>query len=119
MSAVPRKSDSPILVKPSTPVIGAEIEGVDLRRPLNDDEFETIQQALLEWKVLFFRDQEISDEQQLEFGRRFGPLTPAHPIAQGLDEHPEIWERAAAEYTQRYQPDLSIPTSKPPRDYKG
>ena len=106
-------------IRPTTPVIGAEIYGVDLRQPLSAPTTEAIRQALLKWKVLFFRDQEITDDQQLAFGRAFGPLTPAHPIALGLPDHPEIWERAAGEYRTRHRPDVSIPTARPPRDYKG
>ncbi len=119
MSAVPQPQSSTLQIKPATPVIGAEIEGVDLSRPLSEGEFADIHRALLDWKVLFFREQRITDEQQLAFGRRFGPLTPAHPIALGLEEHPEIWERAAADYTPRHRPDRTVPTSRPPRDYKG
>src|SRR5579883_821824 len=105
-------------VHPVTPVIGAEVTGIDLRQPLDAATVDQLKQAINHWKVLFFRDQEITDEQFLTFGRYFGPLTPAHPIAEGLPEHPEIWERKAADYKQR-RPDPSIPTSKPPRDYKG
>src|SRR5271154_6457311 len=119
MSAAASKAQSSIVVRPSTPVIGAEIEGVDLSKPLSPAEVADIHQALLQWKVLFFRDQKITDEQQLAFGRYFGKLTPAHPIALGLKTHPEIWERAAADYAPRYRPDRAIPTAKPPRDYKG
>lgn len=106
-------------VRPVTPLIGAEIVGVDLRQPLSPDTVEQINQALLRWKVLFFRNQDITDEQQLTFGQYFGTLTPAHPVAQGLDEHPEIWERAAADYKTRHRPDLSVPSARPPRDYRG
>jgi alpha-ketoglutarate-dependent sulfate ester dioxygenase len=119
MSAALQPQSSTVQVKPVTPVIGAEVEGVDLTRPLTEAEFADIHRALLDWKVLFFRDQPITDQQQLAFGRRFGPLTPAHPIALGLKEHPEIWERAAADYTTRHRPDRTLPTARPPRDYKG
>lgn len=111
-------TDHAIEVRPVTPVIGAEIHGVDLRHPLDEATLAQIKQAIHHWKVLFFRDQDITDEQFLRFGRYFGPLTPAHPIAEGLPEHPEIWERKAADYKQR-RPDHSIPTARPPRDYKG
>ena len=119
MSAVASKATSSIVVRPSTPVIGAEIEGIDLSKPLTKNEVNDVHQALLQWKVLFFRDQPITDEQQLAFGRYFGKLTPAHPIMLGLPHQPAIWERAAAEYKPKYRPDLSIPTSRPSRDYKG
>lgn len=118
-AAAIKKVETTIRILPSTPVVGAEIEGVDLSKPLEPAVVEEIRQAILEWKVLFFRDQKITDEQQLAFGRHFGPLTPAHPISLGIKEHPEIWERHAADYTTRHRPDRSIPTAKPPRDYKG
>src|SRR3954470_592059 len=98
MSAVASKAQSNIVVRPSAPVIGAEIEGIDLSKPLTPDEVNDVHQALLQWKVLFFRDQPISDEQQLALGRYFGRLTPAHPIRLGLPHQPAIWERAASEY---------------------
>lgn len=116
MSAV--LTQSVVEVRPVTPVIGAEIAGIDLRRPLDAETVSQIRQAIQQWKVVFFRDQEIDDEQFLRFGRYFGPLTPAHPIAEGLPEHPEIWERKAADYKQR-RPDHSVATARPPRDYKG
>jgi alpha-ketoglutarate-dependent taurine dioxygenase len=108
-----------IELHPLTPVIGAEVAAVDLRAPLAPQTVARLRAALHQWKVLFFRDQAISDEQQLAFGRQFGPLTPAHPIAEGLARHPEIWERKAAEYKDRYRANLTIPTARPPRDYKG
>jgi taurine dioxygenase len=106
-------------VRPITPLIGAEIYGIDLRQPLDDSTIAAIEQALVDWKVLAFRDQHISDEDQLRFGRYFGKLTPAHPLAAGTPEHPEIWQRHAEDYAPRHRPDLSIPSIHPPRDYKG
>ena len=114
-----RAAQAPLKVTPYTPVIGAEISGVDLRKPLTSEEVEQIHQAILDWKVVFFRDQQITDDQQLAFGRYFGPLTPAHPISLGMPTHPEIWERHAEDYTTRHRPDRGIATAKPPRDYKG
>lgn len=107
-----------IEVRPLTPVIGAEISGVDLRQPLNEATVAQITQAIHHWKVLFFRDQDITDEHFLQFGRYFGPLTPAHPIADGLPDHPEIWERAADEYRDRRR-EAPKQTRPPLRDSKG
>src|SRR5690242_1715414 len=44
-------------IAPMTPHIGAEIGGVDLSRPIDGELAEELRQALLEWKVIFFRDQ--------------------------------------------------------------
>ena len=54
--------------------LGAVIAGVDLRAPLTDDEFATIHDALVEHQVLFFRDQDLDDDQQRAFASRFGTL---------------------------------------------
>ncbi len=56
------------------PTIGAEIRGVDLARGLTDDEFEQLRDALLDYKIVFFRDQRLDAERQLALGRRFGEL---------------------------------------------
>ena len=63
-----------ITVDKLTPIIGAEIGGVDLSQPLGNQTFEEIHRALAENLVIFFRDQHISDDQHLDFGRSFGRL---------------------------------------------
>jgi alpha-ketoglutarate-dependent taurine dioxygenase len=111
---------SRIIVEPVTPVIGAEISGIDLRQPLDAETFAEIRAAIRKWRVIFFRDQDITNEQLKTFGRYFGPLTPAHPIAEGLEAHPEIWERAVDEYrVRRTENDNLKPGARKPRDYKG
>jgi taurine dioxygenase len=111
---------SPLVVEPATPVIGAEVSGVDLSRPLDAATLAEIREALRRWRVIYFRDQELTNEQLKAFGRQFGPLTPAHPISEGLDDHPEIWERKIEEYrTRRAERDDPTPSRRPPRDYKG
>ena len=75
-------------VVPLTPVIGAEIAGVDLREPLDEELCAELEQALLEWKVIFFRDQAIDGAQHRAFARRWGELE-VHPfLPQG--EVPEV-----------------------------
>jgi len=78
---------------PVTPVFGAEVSGIDLRQDLDADTIAALRAALLHYKVLFFRDQPITDEDQIRFSRYFGPVTPAHPITNGRDkQHIEIME---------------------------
>lgn len=78
---------------PVTPVFGAEVSGIDLRQPLDEATVSALREALLRYKVLFFRDQPISDEDQIRFSRYFGPVTPAHPITNGRDaDHIEVME---------------------------
>jgi taurine dioxygenase len=71
--------------------LGAEIGGVDLSRPLADETIAAIRKALVEHQVVFFRDQTLTPEQQLAFGRRFGPLN-IHPYVKGMADHPEVME---------------------------
>lgn len=80
---------SQITVTPKSPTIGAEISGVDLSVECSDADIARIRQALLDHKVLFFRDQDITTEQHLAFGRRFGELE-VHPFAINKPDHPEV-----------------------------
>ena len=70
--------------------IGAEVTGVDLSTDLSDGVFDQVRQALLEHKVLFFRDQDITDEAQLAFAGRFGPLTATHPLMRTVEGRPQV-----------------------------
>lgn len=76
-------------VAPLTPTIGAEIEGVDLSSTITDDLIAEIRSALLTYKVIFFRDQDITQEQHIAFARRFGDLE-VHPATSDEQPHPEI-----------------------------
>jgi len=83
--------DSPyeaIAVDKLTPIIGGEIGGVDLRQPTNR-QMDEIHRALAENLVIFFRDQHLTPEQHLDFGRKFGDLH-IHPAAPSADGHPEL-----------------------------
>ena len=74
-----------------TGTLGAVIDDVDLASALNDGDVEAIRNALVAHRVIFFRDQHITPTEQVNFARRFGELTPAHPLVGGLDEaHPEV-----------------------------
>ncbi|THD58949.1 TauD/TfdA family dioxygenase [Phenylobacterium sp.] len=114
------RAGSKLVVEPVTPVIGAELSGVDLREPLDAATAADIQAALHRWRVVFFRGQDITHDQLKAFGRAFGPLTPAHPISEGLEAHPEIWERQVGEYRDRRNENDNLkPGRRRPRDYKG
>jgi len=65
-----------IEVEPLTPTIGAEVRGVDLQRALSDDERRSVHDALLRHLVLFFRDQPLTEPQQLAFATNFGAPVP-------------------------------------------
>ena len=64
----------PLIVTPAHPLFAAEVSGVDLTRPLDDATFERIAQAFDEYSVLVFHGQALTDEQQMAFSERFGPL---------------------------------------------
>lgn len=63
------------------PGFGAVVHDVDLVR-LDEVQMQAVQLALLEHKVLFFHDQELTDEAQVAFASRLGELTAGHPVAQ-------------------------------------
>jgi taurine dioxygenase len=65
---------SELVVEPVTAHTGAVVSGVDLRQPLDDGTFAAIEKALQDHLVLFFRGQDLSDEQHLAFASRFGPV---------------------------------------------
>ena len=78
-----------IEVEPHNPVIGADISGVDLTKPLGNQTFQEIHDALMTHQAVFFRDQDIDLDQHKEFGRKFGELH-IHPTSRASEEHPEI-----------------------------
>lgn len=73
-----------------SPVIGAEIRGLDLSKPLGDDVVAEVRAALGHHLVLFFKDQDLSPDQQADFARQFGTVTPAHPVIPSIEGHPEV-----------------------------
>ncbi|WP_158726675.1 TauD/TfdA dioxygenase family protein [Tomitella fengzijianii] len=79
---------------PHAPTIGAEISGVRLSGDLPDEVLSELRRALLEWKVLFFRDQDITRAEHREFAQRWGEL----------EQHPFF------EYTQPGQSDVDVAT---------
>lgn len=84
-----------------SPHCGAEVQGIDLARPLETATIDALSHALAEYCVLFFRDQSLTPEQQKKFGRHFGELHlhPAWPRL--VDDHPEIMEIYSDENSTR------------------
>jgi taurine dioxygenase len=82
---------SAVRIEPLSPVMGAEVLGVDLARPLDDTCFEAIRDAFHRFKLLRFASQRLTEAQQIAFSRRFGPLQ-VHVLDQYRHpEHPEIY----------------------------
>jgi taurine dioxygenase len=69
--------------------LGAEVSAVDLSRELDHAEVAAIRAAFVEHQVLVFRRQQLTAEQQMAFGRRFGELD-THPFVEGNAAHPEV-----------------------------
>ena len=69
--------------------LGAEISGVDLATDLPDEVVAELRQALLDYKVIFFRDQPLTPGQHVAFARRFGPLE-THPFLASNTGEPEL-----------------------------
>ncbi len=75
-------------ITPLGPYIGAQVSGVDITRPLSDNQFEQLYHAVLRHQVVFLREQNITPEQQRNLALRFGDLHihPVYPHAPGVDE---------------------------------
>jgi taurine dioxygenase len=108
-----------ITLRPISGSLGAEIHGVDLAEGPDEETFAEIKQALLDHLVIFFRDQHITPEQQIAFGKRFGDLHvhPFIPNLPGYDEIIQLWAETGEKDTLRlansWHPDLSY-TNDPP-----
>jgi taurine dioxygenase len=85
-----------ISVSPVTVNIGAEIDGVDLSQPLRQVVLGEIRQAWLEHKVVFFRDQKITEAQHSSFAQCFSDLEP-HPVSPSVPGYPELMLLARGE----------------------
>ncbi len=79
-----------IEITPLTAAVGAEIGGVDLAAPLDASTTEEIYQALLDYLVIFFRDQRLTPRDQVRFGAQFGALDRPHPVYPQVESCAEI-----------------------------
>lgn len=77
------------IVQPLTPALGAQINHIDLSLPLSNQDKEFITESLSKYKVLFFRKQNITPQQQVDFTANFGNLH-IHPIFPSVPNHPEL-----------------------------
>ncbi len=78
-----------IIAQSST--IGAEVRGLNLSTKLSEEQFEQVNQAFLDYQIIFFRDQHLSPQQYNDFALRFGPLKD-YLFADGIDGFPFITE---------------------------
>jgi len=82
---------SAIQVKRVAGALGAEVSGLDLARPLSDQQAAALRAAWLEHLVLFFRDQPLMSAQYMAFARRIGQPVE-YPFVKGIEGYPEIIE---------------------------
>ena len=80
-----------ITVTPLSPALGGEISGVDIATGVSDEQFAEIRQAFTDYGVIFFRDQDLTPDQHIEFAERWGDINVNrffHPV----ETHPVIAE---------------------------
>ena len=75
-------------VKLLSGALGAEIRGINLKDSSKEN-WEVINNLMLEHKVLFFRDQDITCDEQINLAKKFGPLEK-HVYVKSLKDYPEI-----------------------------
>ena len=69
--------------------LGAEISNIDLSQSISDEDLSVIHRAFVKHEVIIFRNQNLTQEEYIKFGKQFGDLT-VHPFATSLPDHPEI-----------------------------
>jgi taurine dioxygenase len=80
---------APIEVIRRGATMAAEIKGVDFSRPVAPETAAAIHAALMQHKIIYFRNADMTPEQQVAFGRQFGELT-VHPFTAHLPHLPEV-----------------------------
>ncbi|MDC3171538.1 taurine dioxygenase [Pelagibacteraceae bacterium] len=73
-----------------TPTIGAEISNIDLSQDLSEEKLNQIYQDLIDYKVIFFRNQKISPKNHIALAKSFGEIEPPHPVYPHVKDFPEI-----------------------------
>jgi taurine dioxygenase len=63
-----------IEVKPITGAVGAEIYGINLNKEISKDQFKEVKKAFGQYGVIFFRDQKLSPDQEINFAEQWGKI---------------------------------------------
>lgn len=85
----PAAQTSTIRVEQDGAYLGALVTGVDLSKPLSDADLDVLTKAHAEYGLLIFRDQQMSADDLIAFGSRFGKLS-VHPFAPNSGVKPEL-----------------------------
>ena len=98
-------AETRLKIEPQSGWTGALVSGVDLSAPLADADIAAIRDALLKWKVVFFRDQFIDHDAHLRFAEAFGSPTPAHPLFDSIPDpkYPTIYPIFKDRYKSRFK----------------
>src|SRR5262245_60029859 len=104
-----------VMTSPLAGSIGAEISGVDLASTLSDAKVARVRQALLRYKVIFIRDQQLDYAAQVAFAQRLGELTPGHPIfaAPAKQQYMRALDSKQGARANHWHADLTF-TERPP-----
>src|SRR5262249_50456390 len=92
VGALLKGRDMSLHIRRLSHALGAEVSGVDISKPLDDDTYKAIHAAFLEHCILLFRGQALTREQHIAFSRRFGTLEEiaAYRVKVRIPEYPEI-----------------------------
>jgi alpha-ketoglutarate-dependent taurine dioxygenase len=75
LSDAPASSPLPFQMRPLSPALGAELIGLDLSAPMSAALFESVRDAWHRHLVILLRDQHLSEDEQVRFAERFGPIS--------------------------------------------
>ena len=90
-------------IVPMTLHIGAEIRGLDLSKPITPEIAEAVNAALIKWKVIFFKGQNLSHAGQVSFARSMGEPTIGHAVFGHDPDYPEIYSVAKFRTAQTHR----------------
>ena len=96
---------STLQINKLSPNIGAEIIGKNIFDNLTTTLCDEIYKELIDNKVIFFRDQMLSNEQHINFAKSFGEIEPPHPVYPHVDKYPEI---VLLENDEKNPPDTDV-----------
>ena len=78
MALAQQQTPTRLKIRPLNPALGAEVRGVDMRKPLDPATFKELHDAWMEYLVLVLPEQHVSDEEHVSFTRHFGELEIFH-----------------------------------------
>ncbi|VFR47840.1 Alpha-ketoglutarate-dependent taurine dioxygenase [plant metagenome] len=108
LAHAPQPATGLLDLRPATAYLGADVHGIDLAAPLDDETVAALRAALLQWKVLVFRDQSLDHVRHVALARRFGEPTVGHPVFGYVEGHPQVYSVERDRYDARYEGELLI-----------